>query len=139
MARTKGALNKRTRLALREAESGKLDGGETLAYLIRVANDRHKDEQIRMQAANIVLPYLRPKLSAVEQTNVDATRSESEIMQQIKQLVEAKPELLNDLLPAGKVLVSVGSTVVQPQQTLPDAPKPQNSGDNDAHYEADKA
>lgn len=129
MARTKGALNKRTRLALRDAESGKLDGAETLAYLLRVASDGHKDEQVRMQAANIVLPYLRPKLSAVEQTNHAPTRNPEEIMNEIRAMLEAKPELLATLLP-GYVLVKDTSTLVAPQQTMPDAPKQQAEGEN---------
>lgn len=75
----------------------------------------------QVKAIEIVLSRLEPTLSSVTQENREAVRSESEIMQQIKQLVAAKPELLADLLPAGKVLVSVGSTPVAPQQTVDDA------------------
>jgi len=138
MAGKKGATHARPRNQA-ERDLYALTKIEQILDDIGISEKKKEINPIRLKALEIRYNKLRPALSAIEQTNVDATRSESEIMQQIKQLVEAKPELLNDLLPAGKVLVSVGSTVVQPQQTLPDAPKPQNSGDNDAHYEADKA
>ena len=88
MARTKGALNKRTRLALREAAEGKLEGAETLAFLVRIANDSRRDEKLRMEAASIALPYLRPKLSAVEQTviNPEESMTEDQIMAKLEAL-----------------------------------------------------
>ena len=72
--RTKGALNRRTLAAINEAETGKLQKAatNTLAYLARVVSDMKRDDATRLQAANVLLPYLRPKLSAVEQTNINA-------------------------------------------------------------------
>ena len=90
MARTKGALNKRTRMALSEAEEGEFADGaaKTLRYLIATANDLRRDDTIRLQAANVLLPYLRPKLSAVENTSFETPRSEEEILAEIKASAE---------------------------------------------------
>jgi hypothetical protein len=73
MARTKGALNKRTRSALSQAAEGEFAKGaeSTIRYLLKVTTDSKRDDSLRMQAANVVLPYLRPKLSAIEQTNLN--------------------------------------------------------------------
>ena len=70
MARTKGALNKRTRAALSDAELGAL-GNDTLEFVDRFRKDTRKDDQQRLRAADIVLTYTKPKLSAIEQHMVD--------------------------------------------------------------------
>ncbi len=46
MARTKGALNKRTRAALSDAELGAL-GNDTLEFVDRFRKDTRKDDQQR--------------------------------------------------------------------------------------------
>lgn len=63
---------------------------------------------------------LRPSLSAVEQTTIEVSRSAEEIVNEIRALVAAKPELVASLFP-GKVLIDASSTVVAPQQMVPDA------------------
>jgi len=65
MPRTPGALNKRTRIALTAAAEGKLaDGAEhTLALVMGIANDPARDDAIRLQAANVLLPYVKPRLA----------------------------------------------------------------------------
>ena len=109
MSRPKGALNKRTRAALHEAEHGKLEkaASSTLSYLSRIVTDRKRDDQVRMQAANILLPYLRPKLSAVEQTTISDKDQESheDIMAKLNALVNSQPELLRHLLDAQREAV----------------------------------
>jgi len=94
MARTKGALNKRTRAALSDAELGAL-GNDTLEFVDRFRKDTRKDDQQRLRAADIVLTYTKPKLSAIEQHMVDdATKlSEAEMLSNLKSLVIANPEI----------------------------------------------
>jgi hypothetical protein len=94
MARTKGALNRRTRAALNNAELGNL-GNDTLKFVDRIRKDNKKDDAVRLRAADIVLTYTKPKLSAVEQHIVDeATKlSEDELLDSIKSLVIANPEM----------------------------------------------
>jgi len=94
MARTKGALNKRTRAALSDAELGAL-GNDTLVFVDRFRKDTRKDDQQRLRAADIVLTYTKPKLSAIEQHMVDdATKlSEAEMLSSLKSLVIANPEI----------------------------------------------
>ena len=98
MARTKGALNKRTRMALDAASKGKLAEGanRTLSYLQRIVDDPSKPEDVRMKAADILLPYQKPKLSAVEQTNIDPrdAADPSTLLQQLQALIAEKPHLL---------------------------------------------
>ena len=88
-----------------------------------------KVDPAKVNAAKAVLPFLKPTLSSVEQTNHAPTRNPEEIMNEIRAMLEAKPELLATLLP-GYVLVKDTSTVVAPQQTMPDAPKQQSEGEN---------
>jgi hypothetical protein len=75
MGRPKGALNRKTREALHAfAESSKEyedHGKAAITYLSKIMLDPQRDEGIRMRAADILLPFVRPKLSAVEQTNID--------------------------------------------------------------------
>ena len=94
MARTKGALNKRTRAALSDSELGAL-GNDTLEFVDRFRKDTRKDDQQRLRAADIVLTYTKPKLSAIEQHMVDdATKlSEAEMLSSLKSLVIANPEI----------------------------------------------
>lgn len=97
MARTKGALNRRTRAALSAAAEGKLaEGGEkTISYLLKIANDPKRDDAVRMQAASVALPYVKPKLASIEQTNIDERdkQSEAELMSQLQGLIAASPDL----------------------------------------------
>ena len=55
MARTKGALNKRTRLALSEAETGDFANGaeKTLRFLIDTATDTRRDDAVRSGSGNL--------------------------------------------------------------------------------------
>lgn len=73
MARPKGALNKRTRAALAAATEGKLGerAEETIAYLLKIANDPATEHNLRVQAANAALPYCKPRLASIEQTNIE--------------------------------------------------------------------
>jgi hypothetical protein len=47
---------------------------------------------------------LRPSLSAVEQTTHEASRSQADILNEIKALLEAKPDLLATLLPGYQIV-----------------------------------
>ena len=116
--RTKGALNKRTMAAIHEAEHGKLQkaASSTLAYLARIVNDARKDDQTRMQAANVLLPYLRPKLSAVEQTNINANdlKSEADLTAELVAMFAGD----RTLLPRLEELMKVGSAQPDPDTQM---------------------
>jgi hypothetical protein len=103
--RTKGALNRRTRAALTAAAEGKLaDAGEqTISYLLKVANDPNRDDAVRMQAANAALPYVKPRLASIEQTNLDPRDQipESEIIAKLQALLQQSPELLEQMVSLG--------------------------------------
>lgn len=102
MARTKGALNKRTRAALHAAQTGEIGaGGENpVEYLLRVMRDSKKADQLRIEAAKAVAPYLTPKLSAVEITGQyenDELLTELELLERLKALLSEHPELRDQL------------------------------------------
>ncbi len=102
MARTQGALNKRTRAALHAAQTGELgSGGESpVDYLLRVMRDSKKPDPVRIEAAKAVAPYLAPKLSAVELTGQfdgDEKLTEPEILERLKALIHEHPALLDKL------------------------------------------
>ena len=115
MARTPGALNKRTRAALHAARTGKLgSGGESpVDYLLRVMRDSKKPDDLRIEAAKAVAPYLTPKLSAVELTerNEDESLTEAELMERLKTLLSEHPELLVQLTPTDNQTGSIGASV----------------------------
>jgi hypothetical protein len=98
MARTVGALNKRTRAALHAAQTGELGaGGENpIEHMLRVMRNSKKPDSLRLEAARSVAPFLCPKLSAVEVTNQsdDAKFTEAELLEQLKELITSHPELL---------------------------------------------
>jgi hypothetical protein len=73
MGRPKGALNKRTRAALSAVAEGKLGAGaeKTLCDLLRLAQDQSAEISVRMRAAEILLPYCKPRLAAIEQTTIE--------------------------------------------------------------------
>jgi hypothetical protein len=96
MARPKGALNKKTRRALYDAAQEYDDHGKSaINYLAKIMLDTQKDDAIRMRAADILLPFVRPKLSAVEQTNIDPAlaTSEGELIAQLRGLADNDPAL----------------------------------------------
>jgi hypothetical protein len=101
MARTAGALNKRTRAALHAAQTGELGaGGESpVAFLLRTMRDSKKPDQLRIEAAKAVAPYLAPKLSAVELTerSSDENFTETELLEQLKELLNSHPDLLKTI------------------------------------------
>src|SRR5678815_4174878 len=95
MARTKGALNKRTRAALHAAKTGEIggDGVSPIEYLLKVVRDSEKPDAIRIEAAKAVAPYLQPKLCAVDLTNHVATdqRTQNEILADLKICIQHDP------------------------------------------------
>jgi len=97
MARTKGALNKRTRAALHAAQTGEIggDGISPIEYLLKVVRDSEKPDAIRIEAAKAVAPYLQPKLCAVDLTNHVTTdqRTQAEILEDLKACIEKDPTL----------------------------------------------
>ena len=100
MARTQGALNKRTRAALHAVENGELGGGgeNPVDFLLRLMRDSKKPDDLRVEAAKAVAPYLAPKLSAVEVTgrhDGDGKLTEAQILAKMKTLLNDHPELLN--------------------------------------------
>jgi hypothetical protein len=112
MARTKGALNKRTRAALHAAKVGELDENgisSPVHYLLGVMRNSKKPDALRIEAAKSVAPYLQPKLSAVEFTDSrpDESLTEAELTERLKDVLREHPELraqlsIGDTLPASK-------------------------------------
>lgn len=119
MSRPKGALNKKTRRALFEMANSAKEyedhGKAALNYLARIMLDTQKDDAIRMRAADILLPFVAPKLSAVEQTTViepAALKSKAELEADYREMAQSifgdNPELLEaalkrfDMVPAGE-------------------------------------
>lgn len=90
MARTKGASNKRTRAALHAIQIGELGGGSIspIDYLLKVMRDSDKPDDLRIEAAKAVAPYVAPKLSAVEVTNEQPAKTREELVAQLKSYVE---------------------------------------------------
>lgn len=101
MARTPGALNRRTRAALHATQTGELGGGgeNPVDFLLRVMRNPRKPDALRIEAAKAVAPYLRPKLSAVEVTNTepDDNMSEAEIKERFNKLLSEHPDLMERL------------------------------------------
>jgi hypothetical protein len=98
MARTPGALNKRTRAALEAAKECQLDSNglsSPVRYMLRIVADSRKEESVRLEAAKAAAPYLQPKLSAVElnQTNPDDVLKDDDLLERMKHLVETDPGL----------------------------------------------
>jgi hypothetical protein len=102
MSRPKGALNKRTRTAMAAAAEGRLgkDADRTIESLLRVANDESRDVATRTQAANAALPYVKPRLAAVEQTNIDPgdTQTEADILAKLRDVILHSPTLVEQVV-----------------------------------------
>jgi len=99
MTRPKGILNRRTQAALNAAQekgfSEKAD--KLIARFLKVAEDSSLDLATRLQALNSVLPYVKPKLSAVEQTTIELPRDEALLWNELRQAIEADPSLRSQL------------------------------------------
>ena len=104
MPRPKGALNKRTRAALAAAAEGKLGekAEETIAYLLKIANDPTTEHNLRVQAANAALPYCKPRLASIEQTSPDPRdeANPSELLASMVSKLIEKPELFETIAAA---------------------------------------
>ena len=104
MARPTGALNKRTRAALAAAAEGKLGekAEDTIAYLLKIANDPTTEHNLRVQAANAALPYCKPRLASIEQTNIDPRdeANPAELLASMASAMIEKPQLFETVLSA---------------------------------------
>ena len=79
MARTKGSLNKRTRMALHSLKTGELMGkGLTpVELMLDVMRDCEKPLELRLDAAKSVAPYVHPRLNSTEITGTITHFSEA--------------------------------------------------------------
>ena len=59
---------------------------------------------LKIAAARAALPFLRPALQSIEQTNHEASRSAEDIIKDIQALIFAKPELMLTLLPGYRLV-----------------------------------
>ena len=131
MARPKGSLNKRTRLALEKVKTGDLgEQGQTVVrQMLKIAKDTKKDFATRKAAADAALPYVCSKLSTIEQTIHDPRddKSEDEYLARLQGLLAAKPELLD------KLIELRDKARITPAQTTaaPEAPAPTESNETD--------
>lgn len=73
-------------------------------------------DQTQIKAAEVVLSRLVPTLSAIEQTNHEATRSSEDIINDIRALLAAKPDLLATLLPGYEIVPTATVKHDAPQQ-----------------------
>jgi len=119
MAGRKGSTHSRPRNQA-ERDIYALTKIEQILDDIGISEKRKEINPVRLKALEIRYNKLRPALSSVEQTNHEPARSHADIINDIKALVESKPDLLRTLLP-GYILVRDTSTLVAPQQTVPDA------------------
>jgi hypothetical protein len=89
-----------------------------MRYLLKIATDSNKPESVRLQAAKTALPYLKPALSAVEQTVIEpaATKTDEELLQSIADLICANPDLVQRAL----ALNAQANPSVQPVESKPD-------------------
>ena len=72
MSRTKGALGKKTRMALHAAQTADLTqvpaGSSPVDYLLKVMRDPEKPDQLRLEAAKAAAPYIQPRLTTIDTT-----------------------------------------------------------------------
>ena len=96
MSRPKGSLNRRTRAALHAVQTGELGGGgeSPVDYLLRVMRDSGKADQLRVEAAKAVAPYLAPKLSATEIIAPDPFEgvTDDDMAAKLKALLDGDPK-----------------------------------------------
>ena len=101
MARTEGALNKRTRAGLQAVKTGDLLGKGTtpIEFMLKVMRDSAKPDDLRLEAAKCLAPYIYPKLSSVENVNLnpDDMATEAELNARMQALLQADPSLLQRL------------------------------------------
>lgn len=112
MAGKKGATQARPRTAA-ERDIYALSRIEQFLDSIQQGKNKRPVDPIRLKAAEIRYNKLRPALSAVEQTNHEVSRSQDDIVNEIKALLMAKPELLATLLPGFRIVPADDA----PQQT----------------------
>lgn len=132
MARTPGALNRRTRAALSAAAEGKLGphAEKTIKYLLDLSNDPSADHATRIQAANAALQYVKPKLAAIEQTTIDERdkADPAEIEAKLVAMLTEKPEMLERIVTIavnaapelrGRLLAALGTPIQQNDTIAP--------------------
>ena len=72
MSRTKGALGKKTRMALHAGQTGDLTqvpaGSSPVDYLLKVMRDPEQPDQLRLEAAKAAAPYIQPRLTTIDTT-----------------------------------------------------------------------
>ena len=95
-------MNKRTRTAMSAASEGKLEKGaeQTLEYLMKIVQDTKREDSVRLQAANVLLPYVKPRLASIEQTTIDDRdkMSDAEIMESLRATVTQSPEIVEQVV-----------------------------------------
>ncbi len=100
MARTKGALGKKTRMALYAAQTGDLSavqaGTSPVDYLLKVMRDPEKPDALRLEAAKAAAPYIQPRLSSIDQT-INGVRSYVDDLPVIAAIEESRTAAANDL------------------------------------------
>ena len=84
------------------AAEGKLEKGaeQTLEYLMKIVQDPKREDSVRLQAANVLLPYVKPRLASIEQTTIDDRdkMSDAEIMESLRATVTQSPEIVEQVV-----------------------------------------
>ena len=113
MARTRGALNKRTRAGLQSVKTGDLLGKGTtpIEFMLKVMRDSAKPDELRLEAAKSLAPYIYPKLSSVENINLspDDMATEAELNARLHAMLNADPSLLQRITELAKEDATVES------------------------------
>lgn len=113
MAGKKGMTQARSRTQA-ERDVQALNRIEQFLDSVQQGKNKKQVDPMRLKAAEIRYNKLRPALSAVEQTTHESARSSEDIINDIKALLLAKPELLATILP-GYTIVPI---VTAPQQIV---------------------
>ena len=96
MSRTKGALGKKTRMALHAAQSGDftqvLAGSSPVDFLLKVMRDPEKPDQLRLEAAKAAAPYIQPRLTTID-TTIRGGASYIDDLKAIALIQDAVPEV----------------------------------------------
>ena len=129
MARTKGSLNKRTRAALHAVKTGELGAGgiSPVDYLLKVMRDSDKPDNLRIEAAKAVAPYLAPKLSSVEMTEPDpfGGKTREELLADVKASFARDPKSKQLLAEIFDVKLDQGTKISTAENNNPFSARPE--------------
>lgn len=96
-----------------------------------------KDLSVKLQAMKMRYEKLRPNLIATELTLIEPERSESDILQELQQLISANPDLIRSLLDAHEAAQAAQARLVEPvidHSELVELDQPSTVESSDSEY-----